>query len=82
MFNNVAVSVCLPIYNGALYIRDAIQSILNQTGNAGGTRVMDVRATLRVWFGKIVGVVRPSFSWSEQYLGNQATVPADSLMQC
>src|SRR5947208_16244838 len=27
----VPVSVCLPIYNGALYIRDAIQSILNQT---------------------------------------------------
>ena len=29
--NSVPVSVCLPIYNGALYIRDAIQSILNQT---------------------------------------------------
>ena len=31
MFNSVPVSVCLPIYNGALYIRDAIHSILNQT---------------------------------------------------
>lgn len=31
MFNAVPVSVCLPIYNGALYIRDAIQSIFNQT---------------------------------------------------
>ena len=31
MFNAVPVSVCLPIYNGALYIRDAIHSILNQT---------------------------------------------------
>ena len=29
--NNVPVSVCVPIYNGALYIRDAIHSILNQT---------------------------------------------------
>jgi glycosyltransferase involved in cell wall biosynthesis len=27
----VPVSVCMPIYNGALYIRDAIQSIFNQT---------------------------------------------------
>src|SRR5262249_44813201 len=31
MSNAVPVSVCLPIYNGALYIRDAIQRILNQT---------------------------------------------------
>ena len=31
MFNAVPVSVCVPIYNGALYIRDAIESILNQT---------------------------------------------------
>ena len=31
MFNPVPVSVCMPIYNGALYIRDAIQSIFNQT---------------------------------------------------
>jgi len=31
MLNAVPVSVCLPIYNGALYIRDAIHSILNQT---------------------------------------------------
>src|SRR5437773_2964853 len=29
--NNVPVTVCVPIYNGALYIRDAIESILNQT---------------------------------------------------
>src|SRR5437899_12460999 len=29
--NNVPVTVCVPIYNGALYVRDAIQSILNQT---------------------------------------------------
>jgi glycosyltransferase involved in cell wall biosynthesis len=27
----VPISVCVPIYNGALYIRDAIHSILNQT---------------------------------------------------
>lgn len=27
----VPVSVCVPVYNGALYIRDAIQSILSQT---------------------------------------------------
>ena len=31
MSNAVPVSVCLPMYNGALYVRDAIQSILNQT---------------------------------------------------
>ena len=31
MFKAVPVSVCVPIYNGALYIRDAIHSILNQT---------------------------------------------------
>jgi glycosyltransferase involved in cell wall biosynthesis len=30
-FNSVPVTVCVPIYNGALYIRDAIHSILNQT---------------------------------------------------
>jgi glycosyltransferase involved in cell wall biosynthesis len=30
-FNRVPVTVCVPIYNGALYIRDAIHSILNQT---------------------------------------------------
>src|SRR5438552_9920949 len=29
--NNVPVTVCVPIYNGALYIRDAIRSVLNQT---------------------------------------------------
>ena len=28
---DVPVSVCIPVYSGALYIRDAIQSILNQT---------------------------------------------------
>ena len=27
----VSVTVCVPVYNGALYIRDAIHSILNQT---------------------------------------------------
>ena len=31
MSNAVPVSVCLPIFNGALYVRDAIRSILNQT---------------------------------------------------
>lgn len=31
MLNAVPVSVCVPIYNGALYIRDAIESIFNQT---------------------------------------------------
>ena len=30
-FNKVPVTVCMPIYNGALYIRDAIRSVLNQT---------------------------------------------------
>jgi len=29
--SEVPVSVCIPVYNGALHIRDAIQSILNQT---------------------------------------------------
>ncbi len=29
--DNVPVTVCMPIYNGALYIRDAIRSVLNQT---------------------------------------------------
>jgi glycosyltransferase involved in cell wall biosynthesis len=29
--NEVPVTVCVPVYNGALYIRDAIQSVLNQT---------------------------------------------------
>src|ERR1700761_8749710 len=27
----VPVTVCMPVYNGALYVRDAIHSILNQT---------------------------------------------------
>jgi O-methyltransferase len=31
MFNSVPVSICMPVYNGALYIRDAIRSVLNQT---------------------------------------------------
>ena len=31
MFNAVPVTVCMPVYNGALYIREAIESILNQT---------------------------------------------------
>jgi glycosyltransferase involved in cell wall biosynthesis len=31
MFNAVPVSVCLPIYNRALYIRDAIRNVLNHT---------------------------------------------------
>ena len=31
MFSAVSVSVCLPTYNGALYVRDAVQSIFNQT---------------------------------------------------
>ena len=30
-YNEVSVTVCVPVYNGALYIRDAIQSVLNQT---------------------------------------------------
>lgn len=29
--NNVPVTVCMLVYNGALYVRDAIQSVLNQT---------------------------------------------------
>ena len=29
--NIVPVSICIPVYNGALYIRDAIRSVLNQT---------------------------------------------------
>ena len=29
--NAVPVSVCMPVYNGALYIRDAFRSVLNQT---------------------------------------------------
>jgi glycosyltransferase involved in cell wall biosynthesis len=29
--NEAPVSVCMPLYNGALYIRDAIQSVFNQT---------------------------------------------------
>ena len=31
MFNAVPVTVCMPVYNGALYVRDAIRSVLNQT---------------------------------------------------
>ena len=31
MSNDVPVTVCMPVYNGALYIRDAIRSVLNQT---------------------------------------------------
>jgi glycosyltransferase involved in cell wall biosynthesis/cephalosporin hydroxylase len=30
-WNVVPVSICMPVYNGALYIRDAIRSVLNQT---------------------------------------------------
>lgn len=29
--NEVPVTVCMPVYNGALYVRDAIRSVLNQT---------------------------------------------------
>lgn len=29
--NEVPVTVCVPVYNGALFIKDAIQSVLNQT---------------------------------------------------
>ncbi len=29
--NNVPVTVCMPVYNGALYVKDAIRSVLNQT---------------------------------------------------
>ena len=29
--NEVPVTVCMPVYNGALYIKDAIRSVLNQT---------------------------------------------------
>jgi GT2 family glycosyltransferase/predicted O-methyltransferase YrrM len=29
--NEVPVTVCVPVYNGALYIRDAIRSVFNQT---------------------------------------------------
>src|SRR5437899_5919427 len=28
---HVPVTVCMPVYNGALYIKDAIRSVLNQT---------------------------------------------------
>jgi glycosyltransferase involved in cell wall biosynthesis len=31
MFNAVPVTVCMPVYNGALYVKDAIRSVLNQT---------------------------------------------------
>jgi len=41
MSNAVPVSVCLPIFNGALYVRDAIQSILNQTVSAQEIIVSD-----------------------------------------
>src|SRR5882724_11047297 len=30
-WNEVPVSICMPVYNGALYIREAIRSVLNQT---------------------------------------------------
>ena len=29
--NKVPVAVCMPVYNGALYVRDAIRSVFNQT---------------------------------------------------
>jgi glycosyltransferase involved in cell wall biosynthesis len=31
MSNTAPVTVCVPVYNGALYVRDAIRSVLNQT---------------------------------------------------